>query len=193
MNKHHVNTKQLIMEKAGSLFMTKGYNGVSVNDICKEAGVSKGSLYHHFQSKEQLLLDVIEEDAKKWQKKWEHLTKSRQLATEQLVLLAEHYAEDFQNPLSTALEEFARSQVITEEILAKITSINEVTLQACRSVIKKGMEQGEFQNRNLEDTVLIVSSTLEGLGKIYYTNNKKENKRIYRQAVQLLLDGLSTH
>lgn len=159
----------------------------------KKQELAKEACIIIFRAKSSFLLDVIEEDAKKWQKKWEHLTKSRQLATEQLVLLAEHYAEDFQNPLSTALEEFARSQVITEEILAKITSINEVTLQACRSVIKKGMEQGEFQNRNLEDTVLIVSSTLEGLGKIYYTNNKKENKRIYRQAVQLLLDGLSTH
>ncbi|GIP17442.1 TetR family transcriptional regulator [Paenibacillus montaniterrae] len=192
MNRKHGETKQMIMEQAGQLFMEKGYNAVSVNDICKAASVSKGSLYHHFQSKEQLLLEVIEEDARQWQSKWVHLTQAEQSAKQQLYLLAEHYAEDFQNPLSTALEEFARSQVITEEILAKITSINEVTLQACRSIIMKGIEQKELQNISVEDAVLIVSSTLEGLGKIYYTNNKHENKRIYRQAVQILLDGLST-
>lgn len=191
MNSKRAETKQIIMGKATTLFMAKGYNAVSVNEICKAASISKGSLYHHFQSKETLLLDVIEEDARHWQKSWEELTKSEQSAKEQLYLLAEHYAEDFQNPLSIALEEFARSQVITEKMLARITSINEITVQACRSIIKRGMELGEFQNSSLEDTLLIVSSTLEGLGKIYYTNNKQENKRIYRQAVQLLLDGLS--
>jgi AcrR family transcriptional regulator len=186
-------TKHIILEKAAKLFTSKGYNSVSMNEICQLAEISKGSLYHHFQSKEDLFLQVIEEDARQWQEKWEGDMRTEQSNKERLYRLAEQYAADFQSPLSTALEEFARSQVISEAMLARIMSINETTMQACRSVLREGMEQGEFKAGNLEELVLIVGSMLEGLGKMYYMNNGEDSKRIYRQAIQLLLDGLSVN
>lgn len=51
--------KNEIMETALRLFATKGYDETSTNDIIKELGLSRGGLYHHFNSKEDILESAI--------------------------------------------------------------------------------------------------------------------------------------
>jgi AcrR family transcriptional regulator len=48
--------KQHILTSALELFLKHGYAAVSVNQIVNKAGVSKGGFYHHFKSKEELLV-----------------------------------------------------------------------------------------------------------------------------------------
>ncbi len=55
-------TKRRITDKAKQLFIRKGFGAVSMNEVCEAAEVSKGSLYHHFKSKDELFLQVLEED-----------------------------------------------------------------------------------------------------------------------------------
>lgn len=59
-----------------------------------------------------MFFHVIEGDAKQWQEKWEEDIRTEQSNKERLYMLAEQLARDFQSPLSAALEEFTRSQVI---------------------------------------------------------------------------------
>jgi len=44
-----------LLDVAVSVFIARGYDGTSMGDLAKEAGLSKSSLYHHVDSKEQLL------------------------------------------------------------------------------------------------------------------------------------------
>ena len=44
-----------ILDTAGRLFMTKGYNSVSISDIAEEIGIAKGTIFYYFNSKEELL------------------------------------------------------------------------------------------------------------------------------------------
>ncbi|KEQ23161.1 TetR/AcrR family transcriptional regulator [Paenibacillus tyrfis] len=48
------------MAAALDLFARKGYHGTKISDVVKAAGVSQGTFYWHFQSKEQLALELIE-------------------------------------------------------------------------------------------------------------------------------------
>jgi AcrR family transcriptional regulator len=50
-----IETKRKIMDKARELFLTRGYQDTSINDIITKTGLSKGAFYHHFKSKEDLL------------------------------------------------------------------------------------------------------------------------------------------
>jgi TetR/AcrR family transcriptional repressor of nem operon len=49
-----------IIEASHELMLKRGYAATSVDDICVKAGVSKGSFYHFFESKEELGLTVLE-------------------------------------------------------------------------------------------------------------------------------------
>ncbi len=48
-----------ILKEAEELFANKGFDAVSINEIAKQAGVSKANIFHHFQSKDRLFLEVL--------------------------------------------------------------------------------------------------------------------------------------
>lgn len=51
--------KKGLVKKAYELFITKGYENTSVDDIIASAGIAKGTYYYHFESKEQILEEVV--------------------------------------------------------------------------------------------------------------------------------------
>ena len=60
MQQRSEETRAAILDAAVRRFAISGYNAASVDDICAEAGVSKGAFYHHFPSKQAVFLALIE-------------------------------------------------------------------------------------------------------------------------------------
>ncbi|HEX6336834.1 MAG TPA: TetR/AcrR family transcriptional regulator [Jiangellaceae bacterium] len=56
--KHQARRRQ-ILDAAGELFATKGFDGTATADICKAAGMSAGNLFHYFSSKREIFYAVI--------------------------------------------------------------------------------------------------------------------------------------
>lgn len=56
-----MDTKSRIMETAFRLFLKRGFTDVSLNEIIKASNSTTGGFYHHFESKDALLVEVIEE------------------------------------------------------------------------------------------------------------------------------------
>ena len=56
--------KKELLETARRLFITKGYEKTSVNDIIQEVGIKKGTFYYYFTSKEEMLEEMILEVVK---------------------------------------------------------------------------------------------------------------------------------
>ncbi len=54
-------TKEKIFQAAKRILQKKGYEELSIKNICEEAGVSNGSFYHHFKTKDDLLSYYIED------------------------------------------------------------------------------------------------------------------------------------
>lgn len=53
-------TKERILETALTLFAQSGYLGTSMHDIAKELGITKGALYKHYASKQEILDSIVE-------------------------------------------------------------------------------------------------------------------------------------
>ena len=53
-------TKEEILKIAFKLFLAKGYENVSMSEVAKRSGISKGGLYHHFPSKDKLYEETLE-------------------------------------------------------------------------------------------------------------------------------------
>ncbi|MBS1993379.1 MAG: TetR/AcrR family transcriptional regulator [Cyanobacteria bacterium SZAS LIN-3] len=51
--------REHLIETAQKLFSRNGYHGTGIDLILKESGVAKKTLYHHFQSKEELIVEVL--------------------------------------------------------------------------------------------------------------------------------------
>ena len=57
-------TRQRILDGALSVFSRLGYGHASVDEVAREAGISKGALYHHFASKEDLFRALLKDRVK---------------------------------------------------------------------------------------------------------------------------------
>jgi|WetSurMetagenome_2_1015567.scaffolds.fasta_scaffold172509_2 TetR/AcrR family transcriptional regulator, transcriptional repressor for nem operon len=55
------NTKEHILTVALGLFLKNSFKGVTMNEIVKTTGMSKGAFYHYFKSKEALFLAILDE------------------------------------------------------------------------------------------------------------------------------------
>lgn len=53
--------KELILKTAYGLFLKKGYQSVSIKDIMETSNISKGGIYHHFETKEGILFEVLDQ------------------------------------------------------------------------------------------------------------------------------------
>jgi len=60
----HTDSKDKLVAVASDLIWKRSYYGTSVDMICETCGIKKGSFYHHFDSKEQLMTTAL-------QAKWE--------------------------------------------------------------------------------------------------------------------------
>lgn len=58
----HQARRQQILEAAVACFMRKGFHATRTAEICAEAGMSPGNLFHYFPTKEAIIAAIVEED-----------------------------------------------------------------------------------------------------------------------------------
>src|SRR3984957_14890301 len=56
---HRPEPRQEILRTAARLFQQQGYDATSMNDVAAALKLSKGGLYHHFQSKDEILFHIM--------------------------------------------------------------------------------------------------------------------------------------
>lgn len=56
----HPETREKLYDAAQELMLEKGYPATTVDEICAHAGVTKGSFFHYFQSKDHLARELLE-------------------------------------------------------------------------------------------------------------------------------------
>ena len=61
MTEKFIHKQERLFDMAAALFAAKGYHGTSINDLAQAMGLQKGSLYHYFKSKEELLFRLLDE------------------------------------------------------------------------------------------------------------------------------------
>lgn len=57
---HHESGRERITDAAAELFLQRGYAQTTLRDIAAAVGIKAGSIYYHFDSKEEILLDVLQ-------------------------------------------------------------------------------------------------------------------------------------
>jgi TetR/AcrR family transcriptional regulator, transcriptional repressor for nem operon len=87
-------TREKILTSARSLIELRGYSALGVAEICKAAGVPKGSFYYFFESKEALALAVIDARWEAQRRVWDRVLRSDAAPLERLRQLLEETEAD---------------------------------------------------------------------------------------------------
>lgn len=158
-------TKQDIREKAYQLFAEKGFKEVTMKDICELTGLSRGGLYRHYESTEQIFLEIINAFTDK--QKNEVLTKMEQhipAATILDELLARYASEmiDHENSISLAIYEFYSNPAISKENNS-VKKQYEISKSTWVELIKYGIRTKEFNRVNPEYVFHVIAFAYQGV------------------------------
>lgn len=142
-------TKKRIYRIAEELFNKHGVNEVSVDDIVEAAGVSKGTFYVHFESKDALLSSLISEYVDKVDMDYEAFLKTLPQGTPASDLLMAIVGEIFHMIEHTIGYEKIRTlykvQLTNPAHTQKVTSYSRLLYQMLSDVLERGVRQGEFE------------------------------------------------
>lgn len=184
-------TKKLIASKARKLFEQKGYAATTMEDIRNETGISKGSIYYHFKSKEDLFLYILMESSEQWKRMWEEISAPLLTSTEKLYRLAEHYVSDMQTPLIQAAMEFASSEIADPVIHVQLMQWFKSEHIVFRQLLEEGMKNGEFIETSIDDLTSIVYGLYNGLSMTQQDQDADRLYRLYHRAIDILLKGMA--
>ncbi|WP_217595196.1 TetR/AcrR family transcriptional regulator [Cohnella sp. GbtcB17] len=183
-------TKKRIAMRAKALFEQKGYSAATMDEIREAAGASKGSIYYHFKSKEEMFLYILELTMLDWIDKWAAISAPLGTATDKLYALADHFASDFQNPLMKAAEEFGGSEAADPAVHERLLELTRVHYPIFRQLLEDGMESGEFERMDVGELMYIVLGLMGGLGVAYYELGAEQIAALYRRSIDILLRGI---
>lgn len=158
-------TKQDIREKAYQLFAEKGFKEVTMKDICELTGLSRGGLYRHYESTEQIFLEIV--NAFSDQQKSEIFTKIEQHVPAAAILeeLLSRYASemiDYKNSISLAIYEFYSNPAISKEDNS-VKRRYEISKTAWIGLINYGISTKEFNPVNPESIFNIIIFAYQGV------------------------------
>lgn len=145
-----------IIKAARQLFHTKEYEKMTLQHLMDQLGIAKGTIYHYFKSKEELLEAVIEEIVREHLEKTEVFLKNiKGTALKKIELLIEKGKD---TSLTSVLEELHKkgNEAMHTRLLAA-TLIKQAPIFAM--LIRQGCEEGVFNTDTpLECAELILSS-----------------------------------
>jgi TetR/AcrR family transcriptional repressor of nem operon len=175
--------RENILQAGQSLIELRGYSALGVAEICKAAGVPKGSFYHFFASKEALALAVIDAHWAAQERTWALILDGAQPPLERLRRLFE----------ATEAEQFAGQQSCgtvsgcmfgnltlelsnqTEAIRARLQEIFDAQAAMVESVIAEALVREEVTVADTGQAARAVVAQLEGqvmFAKLYNSTRR---------------------
>lgn len=191
MSKKGDDTRQSIRESAQTLFAEKGFKEVTMTDICEATGLSRGGLYRHYESTQQIFLEIMNAgmnlpDDYLYIKMEQGISALSLL--EEMLEIYKNEMIDNKNSLSIAIYEFfsnphncSDDNTILKHYQRSITIWN--------SLIQYGIKRGEFNNVNsvaVGDTLLFAYQGVRLFSKLMPIDEEIP-ERIIQQIRSLLL------
>ncbi len=142
-------TRNQIMNAAQDLIQRQSISGVSFQELAKRIGIKKGSMYYHFESKDDLSVAVLERATEQLQasfERGEHYTPQAQLSY--FIGLFLQFAGPGQKicPGGAFAGEWDR---LNERVQDQARGLMEVQLKGIENILQAGLRSGDFEGHDL--------------------------------------------
>lgn len=171
-NEKSNNTKENLQNKAFYLIRTKGYDNVTIDQICMELGLTKGAFYHYFKSKSDILLKIYkaaEGDLLNCYNESLHLPPIEQLRT-----VFDWYIDYFNDSRLDEVRLFLKAQIDVHYKNYPYT--NKIQRMIMKNIIDQGIMQGCFKgNLNAQEITEYIFTYLFGIHYEWCAHSKEVN------------------
>lgn len=169
-------TRQNIIKKSLQLFCIKGYFNTSINDILQATGLTKGGLYGHFASKEDIWNAVYEEALAIWKAV---VFKGIQSSSDPLEMIQALIENDIKNKLgnnvfeggcffhSMLVELSGQSDAMSDRVLRGFTQLAGLLYAWLEQADQQGMLKADLNFKEIANYIII---SLNGAAALYAAN-----------------------
>lgn len=191
MQQRSEETRSRILEAAVKQFSINGFNKASVDNICEQAGVSKGAFYHHFQTKQDVFLALLDGWLQTFDQaidasKDRPVPETFQMMTEYFPYIF-HSASDNLPMFLEFLQQASRDEKVWNASIAPYRRYH----KHFASLIKKGIAEGSFVEVNPDLAArLIVSAAMGLLLQSLLDPQGAKWDKVARDTVQLMMTSL---
>ena len=184
--------RRQILEAALEVFTQKGFNAANVSDVAARAGVSQGTIYWYFESKEDLLSQVFLSFFDDFGQGTLQALEQCPTATEKLRALGRAMVDlaGMAEGLFTLFLEFWASSARRQEVGQIWTDLLVDYKDLVASVIEEGVQSGEFRPVDAGQLVWAMLAAYDGLAAYHMLLPDMDLDRISRSFVETLLAGL---
>lgn len=203
--------KQLILEKAKDMIITEGYSNLSISKLTSELGISKGSFYTYFPSKDNMLTEILDEYSENEKVFSENLISNSNSINECL----EYYVNSMLNlndselKLALVMTSLKRNfEVFNEENFIKLKNAARDTINLIKEVLNKYKKSINIKDKDIEkcskmifsitevflmmeninfETNKFSSKSLDEVKDLYRSQDMKENLEFIKESVKKIL------
>ena len=184
--------REQILSAARRCFIERGYHPTRMDDIAKEAGLSKGGVYFHFKSKQEVFNSLVDEE---YGRSMEFLKKVRTgdaPMVEKMQVLATHYLEYFSSApdaprFFVVMGEMALRD---EELSKKLLEMQSAFIDEGAELIGQGIEEGVVRSVDTKVVAAILKALLDGMEGLTALEYPIDVQRFMGVGLELVMGGL---
>jgi len=185
------NSRADVVAAAGKLFAERGYHGTSMRDLGRELGLLGSSLYAHVESKQDLLVEVVEEGARLFQDSADEALAAGGSAGDRLRGLVEGHIDvvlDNQDVVRTFLNE---ARMLDEEHRARVIAARDAYEADFRAVIAEGVADGTFRpGVDPKIASIFILSILNAVERWYRPDGPLDRRGLADMVFETMMTGL---
>ena len=187
--------KSQILDAAMKTFSKQGFYKARMSDIAETSGLSKGSLYWYFESKDSIILALLERVFEPELKDFRKLLHGDRPVETRLYEYVERAGDDMVKMLKwmPLFYDFIALAFRQEVIKKAISSYYKQNIELLIELIQQGIDRGELQVDDAEEAAIAIGSILEGTIVLwFYDPDQIDIKAHIKSSTRLLLNGLAT-
>ena len=165
----HATRRDVFLDVAQSLIMSRGYDRFSIQDIIDGAGASKGAFYHYFDSKDALLDAIVDRMADEGLARVQPLLDDERLTAPQKLQAVFGGIAAFKAERSDLIIGFIRvwasdDNVVVRERLRRQASQRQLHL--LEGIVRQGIAEGSFTSRQPDRLARVLVGFIVGMGEL---------------------------
>ena len=190
--------RKLILSTATDLFLRNGFSRVTLEDIASAIEFSKGTIYNHFGSKEEIYASILLEhlaillaSLKEAAAAGRNTAERLQNATKAYLRFYRERREYFR--LLFFIDHISDQERIPDDLLKEIRLLKIACLRELQNIFKAGLRSGEVgTGRSSAEVSLILWGMLNGIIQLAESRQIKEKNldRLIGVSFEIVLDGL---
>jgi TetR/AcrR family transcriptional regulator, cholesterol catabolism regulator len=188
--KDSTSKKEIILEKAASIFKEKGFKAASMRELADAVGVEAASLYNHIKSKNDLLNIICFDVANTYNEKMNEVEASDCMPIKKIELLLRHHIFGMVNNFEQVYVSDREWKHLDNPYLNNLQNQRRTYRKRFAAIIEQGIANKEFKKIDASTTVLIMLHAIGGIESWHRSSHKISGKDLEEHMITFFIDGL---